>query len=200
MRLSASRNQLMVDLLFARATGQAVASGGPVAVNLVLSDETLLAGGHEPAQLQGYGPVPAGIARQLVADSLDAHTATTLQRIYSCPQSGALTAMESQSRTFPKGLAKLIDLRDRTCRTPWCDAPIRHHDHIRSRRESGATSADNGSGLCEACNYAKEGEGWIARPVARPGGRHLIDLGTPTGHHYRSTAPPLPTPAYLRVS
>ncbi|PBC57402.1 HNH endonuclease signature motif containing protein [Rhodococcus sp. ACPA1] len=195
-----TRNQLMVDLLFARATGQAVASGGPVAVNLVLSDETLLAGGHEPAQLQGYGPVPAGIARQLVADSLDAHTATTLQRIYSCPQSGALTAMESQSRTFPKGLAKLIDLRDRTCRTPWCDAPIRHHDHIRSRRESGATSADNGSGLCEACNYAKEGEGWTARPVARPGGRHLIDLGTPTGHHYRSTAPPLPTPAYLRVS
>ena len=195
-----TRNQLMVDLLFARATGQAVASGGPVAVNLVLSDETLLAGGHEPAQLQGYGPVPAGIARQLVADSLDAHTATTLQRIYSCPQSGALTAMESQSRTFPKGLAKLIDLRDRTCRTPWCDAPIRHHDHIRSRRESGATTADNGSGLCEACNYAKEGEGWTARPVARPSGRHLIDLGTPTGHHYRSTAPPLPTPAYLRVS
>ncbi|KXF51059.1 hypothetical protein AXA44_15430 [Rhodococcus sp. SC4] len=33
-----TRNQLMVDLLFARATGQAVASGGPVAVNLVLSD------------------------------------------------------------------------------------------------------------------------------------------------------------------
>ncbi|ABG94006.1 conserved hypothetical protein [Rhodococcus jostii RHA1] len=49
----------MVDLLFDRGTGQAVASGVPVAVNLVLSDETLLAGGHEAAQLQGFGPVPA---------------------------------------------------------------------------------------------------------------------------------------------
>ncbi|QSE85155.1 DUF222 domain-containing protein [Rhodococcus koreensis] len=190
-----SRNQLMVDLLFERGTGASVASGVPVTVNLVLSDETLLAGGHEAAQLQGFGPVPAGIARQLVADALDDDTETSLQRVYSCPQSGSLTAMESQSRTFPKGLRKLIDLRDQTCRTPWCDAPIRHHDHIRSRRRRGATTADNGSGLCEACNYAKEGDGWTARPVHRPGRTHLVDLGTPTGHHYRSAAPPLPAAA-----
>ncbi|MFC9762550.1 HNH endonuclease [Rhodococcus jostii] len=195
-----TRNQLMVDLLFDRGTGASVTSGVPMAVNLVLSDETLLAGGHEAAQLQGFGPVPAGIARQLVADAVDSNTETSLRRVYSCPQSGALTAMESQSRTFPKSLRQLIDLRDRTCRTPWCDAPIRHHDHIRSHRESGATTADNGSGLCEACNYAKEGDGWSARPVHNPGGTHLLDLGTPTGHHYRSTAPPLPTPAHLRAS
>ncbi|PQP17678.1 HNH endonuclease [Rhodococcus opacus] len=168
---------------------------GPVAVNLVLSDETLLARGHEAAQLQGFGPVPAGIARQLVADAVDSDTETSLRRVYACPQSGSLTAMESQSRMFPKSLRKLINLRDRTCRTPWCDAPIRHHDHIRSHRESGATTANNGSGLCEACNYAKEGDGWTARPVHNPGGTHLIDLGTPTGHHYRSTAPPLPSAA-----
>ncbi|MFD6056605.1 HNH endonuclease [Rhodococcus wratislaviensis] len=195
-----TRNQLMVDLLFERGTGASVASGVPVAVNLVLSDETLLAGGHEAAQLQGFGPVPAGIARQLVADAVDGDVETSVRRVYSCPQSGALTAMESPSRTFPKSLRTLIDLRDRTCRTPWCDAPIRHHDHIRSRRESGATTADNGSGLCEACNYAKEGDGWTARPVHNPGGTHLIDLGTPTGHHYRSAAPPLPDPAHLRAS
>ena len=66
-----TRNQLMVDLLFDRGTGASLAAGVPVAVNLVLSDETLLAGGHEAAQLQGFGPVPAGIARQLVADAVD---------------------------------------------------------------------------------------------------------------------------------
>ncbi|MDF3304259.1 DUF222 domain-containing protein [Rhodococcus sp. T2V] len=195
-----TRNQLMVDLLFARGTGADVGSGVPVAVNLVLSDETLLAGGHEAAQLQGFGPVPAGIARQLVADAIDGDTGTSLRRVYTCPQSGTLTVMESQSRTFPKSLRKLIDLRDQTCRTPWCDAPIRHHDHIRSHGKSGATSADNGSGLCEACNYAKEGDGWTARPVHRPDRTHLIELGTPTGHHYHSAAPPLPTPAHLRAS
>ncbi|MDJ0417295.1 HNH endonuclease [Rhodococcus opacus] len=190
-----TRNQLMVDLLFDRGTGAEVTSGIPVTVNLVLSDETLLTGGHEAAQLQGFGPVPAGIARQLVADAIDGDAETSLQRIYACPQSGSLTALESQSRTFPKSLRTLIDLRDQTCRTPWCDAPIRHHDHIRSHRESGATSAENGSGLCEACNYAKEAPGWTARPVHNPGRTHLLDVGTPTGHHYRSTAPPLPAAA-----
>ncbi|MDI9979160.1 DUF222 domain-containing protein [Rhodococcus sp. IEGM 1307] len=190
-----TRNQLMVDLLFDRGTGASVAAGVPVAVNLVLSDETLLAGGHEAAQLRGFGPVPAGIARQLVADAVDNDTETSLRRVYSCPQLGALTAMESQARTFPKSLRQLIDLRDRTCRTAWCDAPIRHHDHIRSRRKLGKTTARNGSGLCEACNYAKEAPGWTARPIQRPGHTHLIDLGTPTGHHYRSAAPPLPAAA-----
>ncbi|MEU2002190.1 HNH endonuclease [Rhodococcus sp. NPDC019627] len=195
-----TRNQVMVDLLFARGTGASLASGVPVSVNLVLSDESLLAGGHEAAHLNGFGPVPAGIARHMVADAIDGVAETTLRRVYSCPQSGALTAMESQSRTFPKSLKTLIDLRDRTCRTPWCDAPIRHHDHIRSYSNAGATSADNGSGLCEACNYAKEAPGWNARPLRNPGRTHLIDLGTPTGHHYRSTAPPLPAAAHLRAS
>jgi hypothetical protein len=190
-----TRNQLMADLLFERGSGASVASGVPVAVNLVLSDETLLAGGDEAADLAGFGPVPAAIARQLVVDALDGDTAVTLRNVYSCPLSGSLTAMESQARAFPKGLRKLIDLRDRTCRTPWCDAPIRHHDHIRSRRKEGATTARNGAGLCEACNYAKEGDGWTARPVSRPGRTHLFDLGTPTGHHYRSAAPRLPSAA-----
>ncbi|MFE7419613.1 HNH endonuclease [Rhodococcus sp. NPDC057529] len=190
-----TRNQLMADLLFDRGTGASVADGVPVAVNLVISDETLLAGEGEAAQLQGFGPVPAGIARKLVADALDGDTAVTLRNVYSCPVSGSLTAMQSPSRTFPKSLRKLIDLRDRTCRTPWCDAPIRHHDHILSRRNEVATTAQNGAGLCAACNYAKEGDGWSARPVRRPDRRHVLDLRTPTGHHYRSVAPRLPSAA-----
>ncbi|MGV9861725.1 HNH endonuclease [Rhodococcus koreensis] len=190
-----TRNQLMVDLLFARGTGVDVGSGVPVAVNLVVSDETLLAGESEAADVAGFGPVPAGIARQLVADALEGENEATLRLIYACPLAGSLTAMESQSRTFPQSLRKLIDLRDRTCRTPWCDAPIRHHDHILSRRNKGATTAHNGAGLCAACNYAKEGDGWTARPVRRHGRTHLFDLGTPTGHHYRSAAPRLPSAA-----
>jgi hypothetical protein len=82
-----------------------------------------------------------------------------------------------------------------TCRTPYCDAPIRHHDHIDTHADGGTTSADNGAGLCAACNYAKQAEGWHAQPEPRaPGERHSYLFTTPTGHNYRSTAPPLPTP------
>ena len=82
-------------------------------------------------------------------------------------------------RTFPAGLAKFLVLRDQTCRTPWCDAPVRHRDHVVPVEEGGATSAGNGQGLCEACNHAKQAHGWLARPgppgtpALSPGEDHL---------------------------
>jgi hypothetical protein len=100
-------------------------------------------------------------------------------------------AMESRARLFPKGLAKFIDLRDDTCRTPYCDAPIRHHDHARPHRRDGPTSALNGLGDCELCNYTKEAPGWVVT-TQDENGLHTAELVTPTGARHRSTAPPLP--------
>jgi hypothetical protein len=98
--------------------------------------------------------------------------------------------MDSRSRRFPTGLARFIRLRDRTCRIPWCDAPIRHTDHAERAVDDGATSRVNGQGLCEACNYAKEGAGWSVRVVSTD--PHTIEIRTPLGAVHRSTAPPLP--------
>jgi hypothetical protein len=104
-----------------------------------------------------------------------------------------LVAMESRSRMFPKGLAAFIGLRDQTCRTPYCNAPIRHHDHATPDRDGGDTSALNGLGECEACNYAKEAPGWTVT-TSEYNGTHTAQFLTPTGATYRSTAPPLPGP------
>jgi len=101
--------------------------------------------------------------------------------------------MESRARIFPKGLAAFIDLRDQTCRTPYCDAPIRHHDHATPHRTGGPTNADNGLGDCEACNYAKEAPGWTVTTTTTDG-QHHAEYTTPTGATYHSTAPPLPGP------
>lgn len=189
-----TRSQIMADLLVERVTGLSATTPVPVTVNLVVSDHTLLAGGLEPAHLQGHGPVPAGLARTWIHDA-DASGSAALRRVYARPESGALTAVESRSRCFPSGLAQFIDLRDRECRTPWCDAPIRHHDHIRAHAAGGATEVENGAGLCAACNYAKEGAGWSAQTIPHTGGRrHIVEFCTPTRHRYRSTSPPLPLP------
>lgn len=51
----------MADTLVERVTGLADADAVSVAVNLVLSDETLM-GGDDPATLSDYGPIPAEIA------------------------------------------------------------------------------------------------------------------------------------------
>ena len=106
--------------------------------------------------------------------------------------------MDSRARLFPAGLRRFIQARDHTCRTAYCDAPIRHHDHIIPWRHGGTTTHGNGAGLCEACNHTKEAPGWRAVPRPGPGpgealrARHIIEIRTPTGHSYRSTAPPLP--------
>jgi hypothetical protein len=98
--------------------------------------------------------------------------------------------MDSHALLFPAGLRRFLQARDDTCRTPYCDAPIRHHDHIIPWHGGGTTSHANGAGVCEACNHTKETPGWAAHP--RPGPRHTLEIRTPTGHHYQSTAPPLP--------
>ncbi len=183
-----SRGQAMADTMVERVTGQATASAVPVEVQLVITDRALLHGANDPAEIAGYGVVPAEWARDLVSDDA---TLLWLRRLYSAPGTGELVAMDSRARILPKGLKKFIQVRDGgICRTPWCGAPIRHGDHAIPHAAGGETSGPNTQGLCERCNLAKQAMGWRARP--RPGPRHTVEVTTPTGHTYRSTAPPLP--------
>lgn len=187
-----SRGQVMADTLLERVTGLPASVATPIAVQLVLSDETLLGGSPAPATLSGYGPVPAAVARQLISCAVgDPQSRAMLRRLYRHPKSGALVAMESRARLFPKGLSQFIALRDDTCRTPYCDAPIRHTDHAVPAAGGGSTSADNGNGRCEACNYTKEAPGWTLVTHTGETGTHTALLTTPTGATHSSTAPPV---------
>ena len=316
---NARSSQIEADVLIERLTGQTHADAVPLTVNLVLSDRALLTNcDDETAHLDGYGPVPAEIARRIIttsttprqsapsedaateaaqqagdetdepdatADTLarnetdDEHTVDTqagpaadepsladrqahsdtgdlvtnggadhaptdtrdhatsdpevrpsrdtaedttaddlgvtdpldaplpddfdppvdteivpvwLRRIYANPATGALVAMESAARLFPEAMADYLRMRDEFCRTPYCDAPIRHNDHVQPHAEGGATSLDNGAGLCEACNHAKQADGWVTRTTHNGTGLHTIHLTTPAGITYLSTAPPAP--------
>ncbi len=192
-----SQGQVMADTLVERVTGQSIATAVPTAVTVVISDTALLTGTDDDALVApgqaGGGVVPAELARELVRRSLDEST-TSLRRLYAAP-TGRLVAMESTSRCFPAGLAELVRIRDEVCRTPWCDAPIRHIDHVVEHDDGGETSYDNGQGLCEACNHAKQALGWRAR--AGPQG--VVHTTTPTGHRYRSIVPSRPPPEVSRM-
>lgn len=208
--------QILADTLVERLTGQAGATAVPVEVHLVMTDASLFGGtstaptGTSPpgavtvppavgappgsraaaaraAWLPGFGPIPAPIARRLVANT---EAEVFLRRLYTAPESGQLVAMDSQRRTFSGGLRRMIVIRDGTCRTPFCGAPIRHLDHATPFREGGPTSYQNGSGLCVRCNLTKEHPGWRHEATAES-----LTVTTPTGHRYtRPTAPLLPPP------
>jgi hypothetical protein len=192
-----SRGQVMADTMVERVTGRPATQPVPVAVNLVLSDQALLGVENAPAVIAGYGTVPSALAQRLISCAVaDGASAATLRRLYASPASGALVAMESRARLFPKGLADFIGLRDQRCRTPYCDAPIRHRDHANPYRRGGPTTADNGLGMCECCNYTKDSDGWEVKAGAGQRDRHTAQFRTPTGSHHHSTAPPVPgTPA-----
>ncbi|GAA3404295.1 hypothetical protein GCM10011577_22730 [Pseudarthrobacter polychromogenes] len=186
-----SKGQIMADQLVENVTGTPGGVAG-IEVQLVMTDRTLFQCDSEPAKLSGYGIVPAHWARRTVLgeDTDTAEFTTWIRRLYTAPGTGELLAMDSKARLFPPGLRRFNQVRDDTCRTPYCDAPIRHHDHITPWHSDGTTTSTNGQGLCEACNHTKETPGWTATPV--PGPRHTVELHTPTGHTYHSTAPPPP--------
>ncbi|MCZ9883812.1 HNH endonuclease [Arthrobacter sp. B2a2-09] len=208
-----SRGQIMADALVERTTGTPSGISG-VEVQLVMTDRTLFQADAEPARLTGYGIVPAAWARNLLAsspgsdedpgqaglpqagqpESGEQDFKVWLRRLYTAPGTGELLAADSRARLFPPGLRRFIQVRDDVCRTPYCDAPIRHYDHVVPWHQGGTTSLDNGAGLCEACNHTKELPGWTAQTSAAtsPGERHLFEIRTPTGHAYRSKAPPMP--------
>ncbi len=151
-----------------------------------MNADALVHGDHGSAFLTGYGSVPAFLARRIVREADKAW----IRRLYTAPGTGELVAMDSKRRTFRGKLRQLVVVRDQWCRTPWCDAPIAHVDHARRAARGGLTSAPNGQGLCEACNYTKEAPGWRADVVTSD--RHVIEITTPTGHRYRSSPPPQP--------
>ncbi|WP_177179940.1 DUF222 domain-containing protein [Arthrobacter sp. yr096] len=209
-----TRGQVMADTLTERVTGTPGGVSG-INLNLVMTDRTLFQGDPEPARLEGYGIVPSEWARALLVEEQggsedqprrdahplvegprDAHPAdrsefkVLLRRLYTAPGSGELLTMDSKARFFPQRLRRFIHIRDHTCRTPYCDAPIRHIDHVVPWHSEGSTHLHNGAGLCEACNHTKENPGWAAKSM--PGGVHTIRVSTPTGHSYESKAPPLP--------
>lgn len=201
------RGQVMADELVARVTGQARSGAVPVAVQLVVRAESLLpaagtAGQHAPGWLLGHGPVDALTARDLVRSAAAdpaARAASWVRRLFTAPGSEQLAAAEARTRRLPEGLADLVLARDAgLCRTPWCDAPARHLDHVVDHADGGPGDERNLQGLCEACNHAKQAPGWTHAPpdahAAHRGSSHAVEVTTPTGHRHRGAAPPLPGP------
>ncbi|MBT2585159.1 HNH endonuclease [Arthrobacter sp. ISL-95] len=219
-----TRGQIMADTLVERVTGTPGGISG-INLNLVMTDRTLFQGDSEPARLQGYGIVPAEWARALLTEEdgnpkeqrgQDKPLAERnefqvwLRRLYTAPTSAELLGTDSKARFFPRRLRRFVETRDHTCRTPYCDAPIRHIDHIVPWQGGGETSLANAAGLCEACNHTKENPGWTAKVTSGNGTSersnagndtaagtmtgevHTFEVRTPPGHRFLSRPPPLP--------
>lgn len=171
-----SRGQIMADTLVERATGQATADAVNLEVQIVVPVEALVDPDRPlPAHIPGHGPVPAA----LLATSAGRKAWRRL-----ITRAGVVIGGDSRQRLFTGQLAEFIRARDgHRCSEPYCDAPIRHIDHIHRSAEDGITEFDNGRGVCEFHNYLREIDGWQVERT--PDG---IRTTTPTGHTYTAPA------------
>ncbi len=209
-----TRGQHMADALVARVTGRQEPESMDIEIQLMMTDRALLDEADDVAWIDGH-PVPAGIARRfaLHGDPDEDNTAQRfVRRLLTDPISGRLTAADETRRRFSGPERRFIEIADQTCRTPWCEARIRHIDHVEGFAEGGPTRVDNGAGLCESCNYLMETQGWIEQigadedhDAGRAHGTDRSDgldvppdrtlrLTTPTGRTFTSAPPPLRWP------
>jgi hypothetical protein len=167
-----------------------------VQVNLVITDLAAFGIQDTPAEIFGLGPVPAPLARQMILAAVSSHSAT-LKRLYTDPATGALVAMESRQRIFPDALANMIGLRDKFCRHPRCNSPIRQMDHITPHAAGGATSFSNGQATCVRHNLIKDSLGATtapepAGPDSMPCGTGQVTTTLASGAQFVSPARPFP--------
>ncbi|WP_372700109.1 DUF222 domain-containing protein, partial [Arthrobacter sp. JSM 101049] len=98
--------------------------------------------GAGEAAIGGQGAAAAGGANATAGDgeAFGTKSLAWIRRLYTAPGTGELVGMDSRARLFPPGLARFIATRDQTCATPYCDAPIRHNDHVLAWASGGRTT------------------------------------------------------------
>ncbi|MEQ3550165.1 DUF222 domain-containing protein [Pseudonocardia nematodicida] len=175
--LPRTRGQVMADTLVERLTGKTHATDIDLHVQVIVPVEALIDPDSPlPAEIPGYGPVPA----DLLATNKGR---TTLRRLIT--RKGVVIGGDTRQRRFTRFLDELIRARTRNrCTEAYCDAPIRHIDHITRAADHGTTTLDQGRGTCEFHNYLREQPGWTVEHT--PDG---VQTTTPTGHTYPNAPP-----------
>jgi hypothetical protein len=131
-----------------------------------------------PAELRGYGPIPAGLAREIAAEG-------TWRRLLTDPESGTLLDYGRTTYRPPVGLADFIRARDTHCRSPICRRAAAHADldHTTAWADGGTTSDHNLYAGCRHDHLLKtHAPGW--QVSQSPDG--TVTYRTPTGHRYSS--------------
>ncbi len=197
--LGQRRADALMSLLGGQSDGVALStplselpSVGKPLVQVVVAADTLAGSDDRPADLVGFGPIPADVARRIAADA-------TWQRILADPASGAVLDVGRTRYRPPAALVDYIKARDQVCTFPPCQQPAGRCqlDHAIAYDKGGETNADNLGLLCTRHHLLKTHTGWSI--VRHQDG--VVTWTSPTGHryynypeNYRSYRPALPDP------
>ncbi len=175
------RADVFLDLLNGRGLKHNRGNRGQVDIRVDLT--TLANLDDKPAEIPGWGPVIADIARQLVAEQTDAEWRVTV----TDPDSGEVVHNGTTRRRPTAEQKRHVESRHPTCIFPGCRMPAAESDldHRHAWSEGGETEPANLAPLCRRDHRLKH-HGWETRKV-RPGVYRWI---SPLGHVYLVRAQP----------
>jgi hypothetical protein len=144
----------------------------PMVINVTVPIASLAGLTDEPAVLNGFGIIPADVARRLAAGD------ARWRHVLTCRSSGALLDVGTLSYRPPPALARHVRLRDGTCRFPGCSVPARECDldHL-VPFPNGPTSVENLHALCRRHHGLKHEGGWQLAKVEGGGLRWTSPQG-----------------------
>jgi hypothetical protein len=170
--LSKSSDQRRADAFVELLTGEEVNHEGgekstqkksAMTINVIVDLPTLLGLADNPAELSGYGAIPASLARELA-------NSYPWRRFITDPISGELLECGREKYQPPQALAEFINARDKTCRFPGCRraAELSDIDHAIPWDDGGQTNPANLGALCRRHHRLKTHGGW--KIISNPDG------------------------------
>jgi hypothetical protein len=134
----------------------------------------------EPAVLDGFGPIPASMARDLVANGAD-----SFHRVLVDPRDGAPLEIGRTSYRVTKAMRNWLRMRDGKCPFPGCsnNSLDNEADHLLAWQHGGTTGISNLGQPCPKHHKLRHSSGWTPSPATKdepPG------WTSPSGRHYKS--------------
>lgn len=153
-----------------------------VTVGVLVPVLTLLGESEQPGSIEGRVPIDPETALRLTT------SAPSLFRVLTDPVTGAVLDVDRRSYRPPADLARLLRLRDVTCRFPGCGCSAARSDldHTHDWAKGGTTKATNLAHLSRRHHRLKHRTKW--RVEQKSGGR--ITWTSPTGYVRDADPPP----------
>ena len=141
---------------------------------------SLLGATEEPAMLDGYGPIPASMARDLVSNGAD-----SFYRVLVDPRDGAALEIGRDNYRLTKAMRNWLRLRDGKCPFPGCSnhSLDNEADHILAWHKGGTTGVSNLGQPCPKHHRLRHTSTWKPTPATKNEPPGWI---SPTGRHYKS--------------
>ncbi len=179
--LDAIRADVLTELLLGKRQSYRL-----VQIQVTVPVTTLLGARDLPGDLEGYGPIPADIAREMAADPK-----CTWRRLLTDPPTGQLLEMGRHRYKPPAQLGDYVRARDQRCLVPGCNRPSRRcdTDHSVEWQHHGTTDAKLLVCLCRRHHRLKDRPGWHFEFHD-----DTLTITTPTGRKYRPRAPRIAEP------